>query len=64
MMIPQGIHLLGGVKTRVGWGKLAIFKIKASISRKRLRDTSKVTISANSKVHVLSIGTKIDDIGW
>jgi len=42
-----------------GWQKISYIDI--SISRKKVRDTSKVTI--NEVAYELSIGTKIDDLG-
>ena len=52
-------------RTREGWKKTSHFlALNVNIS-KMVGDTSKVTISDYYKVaYLLSIGTKIDDLGW
>jgi len=54
---------MGGVKQ--GWGgKQAILKLNASISRKLWEIRAKLLLMTNKEVaYVLSIDTKIDDLG-
>jgi len=49
-------------QTREG-RKTSYFRAKFVNISKTVRDTSKVTIRLYVKVHALSIGTKIDDLG-
>jgi len=46
-----------------GVGKTSYFRAKCVNISKTVKDTSEILV-ANRKVHALSIGTKIDELGW
>jgi len=54
-----------GASNNSGYGEQAIFWFYAPISRKRYKIHPKLLLMTNRKLHyALSIGTKIDDLGW
>jgi len=55
-----------GNTPKFGWNKdgVAVFSRKPAISRKRSKIGRKLLLMTNRKLHTLSIGTKINDLGW